>query len=198
MKIWSLIQCVWWADPDCSMYSYSVFSENKAQLYSSGSPQPGLNQQNGRLATLHTASCCVAKQQHNKNSLHCSQLKKKSWLLRNAKVTNVGGKNHRAIGYLHVCLYSRRPRISRVNLCHFPKGLCDISWFMQQILLLNNYRSVCYPVAVRIFLLHGTVITKCQMHLERLFEGFCWISTLLNEHFSAACPDLASCWLPSY
>lgn len=76
IKIRSLIQCVWRADPERSMYSYSVFSENKAQMYSSGSPQPGLNQQNGWLATPHTASRCMAKWQHNKNSLHCSQLKK--------------------------------------------------------------------------------------------------------------------------
>lgn len=42
---------VQWEDLDCSLYSCSVFSENGAQMYSSGSPQPGLNQQNGWLAT---------------------------------------------------------------------------------------------------------------------------------------------------
>lgn len=78
IKIRSLIQCVWQADPGCSMYSYSIFSENKAQMYHSGLPQPGLNQQNGWLATPHAASRCGAEWQNNKSSLHCSQLQKKN------------------------------------------------------------------------------------------------------------------------
>lgn len=125
--IGSLMRSVWRADPGCSTYSYSAFSEDRAQMYSSGSPQPGLNQQNGWLASWVAAQPKLTALLNN--SL------KKYWLLRNAKVMNVGGKKHKEISWLHVCLYPRRPRISRVNLCHCPKRLWYIPWFMQQILL---------------------------------------------------------------
>lgn len=47
---------------------------------------------------------------------------------------DVGGKNHRAIGYLCVFLYLGDLGFPELILAIFQKDT-DISWFMQQILL---------------------------------------------------------------